>query len=535
MRAKLCWLLMLATSAASAQQDYIRSQQPDLFAYEELIRLDAESEDPVLRAKLATITTTPFLSNEAWYAGARPHRPQVPGLGPVLRVVQWNIERGIRLPEIIELFTKRGAFLARQHRSGGRIDATQLLAELDALATADVLVLNEVDWGLRRSEYREVVRELGEALRMNWAFGVEFVEIDPKQLGTETFESFEDETEREEMRREIQVDPKRLRALHGTAVLSRYPIRDARLKPFETMGYDWRESEKARVTRLEEGKRLAAEKVFLETVGREIRLGGRTCLYVTLDVPELPRGRLTVAAPHLENRTKPSNRVEQMRETLAEVAAANHPVVIAGDFNTTSGDTSPTSIKREVYRTLGSSKFWATKGIKYATGLGLAYDVVTGGVNLVKNFNDPTAKDVPVVAPNPEYDLFRMLEDFRFEDGATFDFRGDKDRSINGSEGTLGNSNQRVAKGFAETYSVERSLATTGKLKLDWILVKPYIEDPRDVKQTYRFAPHFARTMAQTNYALEERLSDHNPVSVDLPVGEPGKLQPNKKLKLWPF
>ena len=77
--------------------------------------------------------------------------------------------------------------------------------------------------------------------------------------------------------------------------------------------------------------------------------------------------------------------------------------------------------------------------------------------------------------------------------------------------------------------------ARAGRLKLDWILVKPYIEDPRDTTQTYRFAPHFARTMEAVNYALEERLSDHNPLSVDLPFEEPGDLRPKKKLKFWPF
>ena len=32
-------------------------------------------------------------------------------------------------------------------------------------------------------QYREIIRELGEALDMNWAYGVEFLEIDSKQLG----------------------------------------------------------------------------------------------------------------------------------------------------------------------------------------------------------------------------------------------------------------------------------------------------------------------------------------------------------------
>ena len=68
-----------------------------------------------------------------------------------------------------------------------------------------------------------------------------------------------------------------------------------------------------------------------------------------------------------------------------------------------------------------------------------------------------------------------------------------------------------------------------GKMKLDWILVKAYATDPRDDKQPYRFAPHFARTMASINYALHTRLSDHNPISVDLPFAEPVPSNANER------
>ena len=47
-------------------------------------------------------------------------------------------------------------------------------------------MLNEVDMGMKRSEYRDVARELAAALHMNYAYGVEFVEVDPIfALGTE--------------------------------------------------------------------------------------------------------------------------------------------------------------------------------------------------------------------------------------------------------------------------------------------------------------------------------------------------------------
>jgi hypothetical protein len=89
-----------------------------------------------------------------------------------------------------------------------------------------------------------------------------------------------------------------------------------------------------------------------------------------------------------------------------------------------------------------------------------------------------------------------------------------------GVEFTLANSNQRDVKGFATTFQFERALEVVGKVKLDWIFVKAYLASPRDDNGRYRFAPRFARTLGSINYALPTRLSDHDPISVDLPFGE---------------
>jgi endonuclease/exonuclease/phosphatase family metal-dependent hydrolase len=528
--------MALAVAGFAADQPYARYEEPALFSYDELVALG--EDDPLeerLAQKLNAIRTTPFLSNEAHYRGAKPHRPEIEDLGPSLRVVMWNIERGFALDHLKLLFTDTNAFLKDQARSGERINVSQLLEQIDVLQSADVLVLNEVDWGMKRTAYRAVIRELGEALNMNWAYGVEFIEIDPITLGAEQFEEIEDEAERKHLVADLEVDKDRLKALHGTAILSRYPIAEARLRPFELQGYDWFNGEKQRVSKIEAGKRGVASTVFLEKVSREIRRGGRTCLVVTLDVPDLPEGKLTVVAPHLENRAEPKARREQMEELLNNLKETRHPIVMAGDFNTTLGDTSPTDVKREIYRRVGSSEFWATTGLKYATGVGLMYDVVKGGVNFIKNQNDPTASHIPIVGPNPEAGLFRLLELFRFADGTVFDFRGDKNRTVNGTEGTFANSNQRESKGFAPTYQVNRTIGPAGKLKLDWIMVKPYIENPRSAREPYRFAPHYPLTMREVNYSLTERLSDHNPISVDLPFNEPGKVSRKSKKKFLIF
>jgi hypothetical protein len=261
---------------------------------------------------------------------------------------------------------------------------------------------------------------------------------------------------------------------------------------------------------------------------RQVRRGGRNSLIITLDVPDLKEKRLTVAATHLESNASPESRRKEMEELLALVRDVPNPVVVVGDMNTTGGDSSPTSIKRQMYQRLGSASFWTNTGIKYATGVGVLYDVVQRSLNTLKNQDDPTARNVPLVGTNPEAALFGALEDFRFQDGGAFDFRGDKERTINGTEGTLANSNQRDMKGFATTFEFERALGVVGKLKLDWIFVKAYVASPRDDHGAYRFAPHFARTLGSINYALPMRLSDHDPISVDLPFGEPVPLSEHK-------
>jgi hypothetical protein len=59
------------------------------------------------------------------------------------------------------------------------------------------------------------------------------------------------------------------------------------------------------------------------------------------------------------------------------------------------------------------------------------------------------------------------------------------------------------------------------KFKLDWIFVKSELENPRDPKGPYIFAPHFARTLTDLNNCPPEPLSDHSPMTVDLPFHEP--------------
>jgi endonuclease/exonuclease/phosphatase family metal-dependent hydrolase len=397
-----------------------------------------------------------------------------------------------------------------------------VLREAGILSQADVIVLNEVDWGMKRTDYRNVIADLATALGMNYAYGVEFVEVDPLALGLEKFEEVDDPKQRAELLAEIKVNPARYKGLHGTAILSRYRLDNVRLIPLKLQPHDWYEDEKKGAAPIEKGKRKLAEQVFLEKIYRQVRRGGRMMLTADLVDPQFPSGRVTIVATHLEDRTTPKNREKQLEELLQVIKQYDNPVVLAGDMNTSGEDATPTSFKREITKRLGSKSFWINRGIGYATGVGLVKDVLIGGVKHVRNQSDPTVRHVPVVAPNPAAGFFDTLKDFRFSDGGAFDFRGEQARSIGGSTETLGNSNERGNKGFVTTYEVERRIGSVGKMKLDWFFIKPPgVSDPDEQGQPHLFAPHFGRTLKSLNYSIEDRISDHSPIVVDLPFAEP--------------
>jgi endonuclease/exonuclease/phosphatase family metal-dependent hydrolase len=538
--ARACQLILIGLASAfgqSTDSSYVRHSSPEVFSFDELVLLGADKVDSSLAEKIEHITTTPFLSNEAYYRGAKPQLPAIRELGPGLRMVFWNIERGSHLGDILTLFGKKDEFLKQAQgrhtaaplRAGDQgtekpetpvtVDLNGLRSEVEALQSVDLVVLNEVDWGMPRTEYREVVRELGQALNMNWAYGVEFVEIDPVVLGLEKFEGVEDEAARTALLAQTKADTKRLRALHGTAILSRYPIRSASLRPIEPRAYDWYTAEK-KLRPVEKGIRVGA-RVIGENMQREMRKGGRTLLMVDLDVPYLPEGRLTVVSPHLENRAKPKQRQRQMEFVLAAIKGVRNPVIVAGDLNTTGSDGEAFRLEKELYKKYTEADTWVNLGIKAVTGVGLAYDLFQTGFKFTRNVSDPTVQGVPFFAPNKERNLFANLEDFRFEDGTVFDFRGDAEHTSNGQSGTLANSNQRAGKGFAHTYQFVINVGAAGKYKLDWIFVKSYLESPRSPGGPRAFAPHFARTLTNINIALDHQLSDHNPMTADLPFQEP--------------
>ena len=171
-----------------------------------------------------------------------------------LTVVSWNIAQGARYEDV-----------------------------RDALAglPADIYLLQEVDLGVRRSGYRNVAKDLADNLGLNWVFAGEFQEIGQSRRNTP--------------------------ALTGQAVLSRYPIHDAFVLPFENQArMRWR----------------------LDPF--QPRRGGRMAL-------RAESGGVLVYNAHIESAKNDTFRRKQVDEILynyLEPERASRPVVFAGDFNT---------------------------------------------------------------------------------------------------------------------------------------------------------------------------------------------------------
>lgn len=181
------------------------------------------------------------------------------------RVAAYNIERGRHLDAIIDLWKRCPA----RHN--------------------DVILVSEADWGMARSENRHVAKEFAQAIGYSWAYAVEFHELTKGN------------------RRERRIAGENREALHGNAILSRYPLRNPkaiRLPSF--INYP---------------KRFMA------------RIGSRVA--ITADV-ELGGRHATVVSTHLEAHSSPRERSAQMSAILSDLRSFDkgQPIILGGDMNT---------------------------------------------------------------------------------------------------------------------------------------------------------------------------------------------------------
>lgn len=183
-------------------------------------------------------------------------------LGPAIRVISWNINRGEQLDGVLE-------FLRR--------------------TPADLILLQETDVNARRTQYRNVAREIAQSLRMNYVFGREFEELTQGNHSSPAY--------------------------HGQATLSKFPILSSRILTFGRQSGFWRP--RWFIPQLEKSQR---------------RLGGRMALVSHVTWSEK---RLLVYNLHLESRGSDRIRSSQLAEIVTDIhqCGSGLPVVVGGDFN----------------------------------------------------------------------------------------------------------------------------------------------------------------------------------------------------------
>ncbi|MDR0451342.1 MAG: hypothetical protein LBH26_08760 [Treponema sp.] len=157
-----------------------------------------------------------------------------------------------------------------------------------ALCDVSVIFANELDWGMGRTQNACIAGDFAEALGFNYAYGVEFVTEKAGREGNRE-------------------------GLHGNAVFSRFPLESPKLIRLP-IKYEWFNKEGDR------------------------RLGMRNAVLVAADTPE---GKIGLVSVHLENRTTPLGRKEQIEFLLNEAEShfeRNTPVLIGGDMNSNTVD-----------------------------------------------------------------------------------------------------------------------------------------------------------------------------------------------------
>ena len=502
----------------------VRYSAPDFLTFNELTSL-VKNPYPTgaLNAKLEKLWKTPIVSNEAYLDGELPTKRTHPKLGHYLRVATWNVEKSFEVPRVIKILKSSEQYKSMIDPAKAPPSSKEYktaIMERDLLSEADIFFLQEMDIGVKRSDYIDAAKELATALNMNYAYGAAYLEIDPAYLGLESmiFESGQMDQEAIDF---FRGDPTRYKGLFGIAVLSKYPIKRVEVFPLKNQAYDWYWGEKGKLTFLEKSRRFGAKSVFKSELHREMKVGGRIFMRVDLYVPGLPSDTLTLINVHLEIKALPKARELQVREILQYIRDIKNPVIMAGDFNSAPGDLSPTSVTREAKRTAKDPTTWFSVAVSQLAPQALLVNATRTVSNVTKNYQNPTAKHIPVIAPNHAAGLFKAIQEYRFTDDHAFDFRGDSDRSVNGDSGLLSNSNQRDRFGYKTTFQVRRPIGDlVGKYRLDWVFVKSFLTDPKDSNGSYQFAPHFGRTLEDMNTVVKQQFSDHHPNIVDLPFDE---------------
>jgi len=244
---------------------------PELIRFNSTRALHASAVYKKLRSEIERVLQTVVREDLA---------PEVTTAGSSIRATAWNVERGTHLGPIIEI-------LGGHSRIGG----------------SDLYLLTELDLGMARSHNRHVAREIAQTLGLNYAFAPCYIALN-KGSGLED-----------------QAPGENVQSLHGNALFSRHPVRDAHS------------------IFLPNGKDLMR--------GKEKRLGSQCVVIATVDHPQ---GSFRAVSLHLDAQSSQQHRGRQMKIILdhLKTLSPSLPVLLGGDWNTSTYNSS-----RAVYSILG--------------------------------------------------------------------------------------------------------------------------------------------------------------------------------------
>lgn len=380
-----------------------------------------------------------------------------------IRVTQWNLE-SVDSEHLQNIFSDFDVY------------------EESMLKTTDVFTLNNVGYYNERSDFQNMVEIFANNLGVNYVFAPEFLEASPEILANrKLFKDF--------------------RALNGNAIVTRFPILTAKIIRLPAC-YDWFYEEEQRMLYDPDDEPLKAKVRKGEGKLNLIRRGGRNALIADLELPN--KEVLTVISSQLENRTESKCRQRQLESTLHYMKTFTNPIVYGVDLNNIGKSAAPTTITRTVEKTLRDPKFYIKKAISSINPVSWITSLTSLTYGNYRKMGDPTVKHIPILLPNNAHRLFKAIHEFEFADSSKFDFSGTKD---------LSNSNEREGRNYEKTYEYKR-LIGTGKVKLDWIFVKPIIVGG----QTY-YTPEDPWTLSSIRLDQnQDTLSMHYPISLKLMI-----------------
>ena len=505
---KSCLILCLCLQILLyAENSPLVTTGPPTLTFQELITAAAiDPPPPELQRKMDTLFNTPFVSNAAAVDGSTLKTAD----SHTFHIVEWNIYRSTRDEDAKLALANAHGFVEKASNNPQLNDKklNALREQLQTLQQADIVILNEIDNGVEREHYHNVPNELAAALHMNYAFAVEFLELNRIYLGMKRMDAVDASHAGQE--NNFGLDPNRYLGLEGTALLSRYPIQSAHIIHLPET-YDWYHDEVAALSDLEKARRWTSERLFHERVLRQVRRGGRLALVVELNVPGVPGGTVTIVCPHLEDYCGPKGRQRQMDYLLTQIRGLKGPVVIGGDLNTLGHNARPLTVHAFLHHDVLNYRVWFREAFYFFVPVPPTGEILRAA-NHVKNLDDPTAGSGPIIMNNPERALFDHLRSFQFEDGGKLDFSGDRRRSYKHRGGRLADSAQRQWKGFAPSFSFGKTLGgLIGEFKLDWMFVKNNRDQPAE-----SLTPAFGRTLTLVNKAVVPRISPHSPTELEL-------------------